>query len=160
MVKVARMVATLAHHGQVDKGGNDYITHPEAVANAVETEDEKVVAWLHDVVEDTYVTLEDLSGVFPPEIVSSVDSLTQRPDEGRDEYLRRVADDPVAIKVKMADLVHNSDISRLNREAEKKDLDRVLRYSQELEWLRSVRDRGRRPGGPACAASYKNSKNA
>lgn len=139
ILKVAKLVATIAHSGQVDKGGNDYITHPEAVANAVETEEEKTVAWLHDVVEDTYVTLEDLAEVFPAEVVNAVDSITWRPNESREHYLHRVAANPIAVEVKIADLIHNSDLSRLNRAIYKNDRVRVARYAEELNWLRTVR---------------------
>lgn len=115
----AREIATRAHHGQTDKTGADYIDHPRRVANRVrhyaeaeQLEATQVVAWLHDVVEDTPVTLEDLSAEFPREVVAGVDAMTKRADEDRDAYYTRVAADPLARLVKQADLDDNTDPAR------------------------------------------------
>lgn len=137
LVGLAQVIATGVHYGQVDKGGHPYIEHPKAVASFVKTEDEKTVAWLHDVVEDTYITLSDLKSVgFPIYIVNAVDAITRRKGEDRQVYLDRVANDPIAIQVKLADLKHNSDLTRIkNRPLEQKDYDRVERYKREIEYL-------------------------
>ena len=137
LVRLAEIIATGAHFGQVDKGYTPYIYHPQRVASFVKTEDEKTVAWLHDVVEDTDVTLQDLKMVgFPIYIINAVDAITHREGEDRQDYLNRVAEDPIAIKVKLADLKHNSDLSRIQfRDLEQKDYDRVERYKREIEYL-------------------------
>lgn len=117
LVAVAEALARRAHRSQVDKAGEPYIEHPRRVAAGVK--DDPVVqaaAWLHDVVEDTSVTLEDLRAAgFPEVVVAAVDALTRRPDEDRDAYYTRVAADPVALQVKWADLADNADPGRLAR---------------------------------------------
>ena len=136
---LAQTIATEAHRGQVDKGGKPYITHPAAVASMVETEEEKTAAWLHDVVEDTSVTLEDLRRHgFSERIVSAVDAVTRRKGEDRQAYLERVAENDIAINVKLADLRHNSDISRIPHVTEK-DRERVSKYAEEIAYLESVK---------------------
>lgn len=130
-------LATAAHRGQVDKAGRDYINHPITVAESLNTEEEQTVALLHDVVEDTDITLDDLRGRgFSDSIVAAVDCLTHRSGEPRDTYLRRIAENPLAVTVKLADLTHNSDLSRLANPTEK-DLARAARYKREMEYLRS-----------------------
>lgn len=115
----ARSIATRAHRGQTDKSGADYIDHPRRVADrarhyarAGQEDAAEVVGWLHDVVEDTAVTLDDLRADFPEEIVTGVDAMTRRPDEDGDAYYRRVAAHPLARAVKQADLDDNTDPAR------------------------------------------------
>lgn len=115
----ARDIATRAHRGQTDKSGADYIDHPRRVAQRVRhyaTADQQdaaqVVAWLHDVVEDTGVTLDDLREDFPEDIVAGVDAMTRRPGEDGHDYYRRVAAHPLARAVKQADLDDNTDPAR------------------------------------------------
>lgn len=108
----AMQIAYDAHHGQTDKAGVPYIFHPLHLAEAMEDEICCCAALLHDVVEDTAVTLEDLAAVFPPEVVEAVAVLTH--EEGTDyfDYVRRIRSNPIALKVKLADLAHNSDTTR------------------------------------------------
>jgi (p)ppGpp synthase/HD superfamily hydrolase len=114
LVELARDIATRAHQGQTDKAGAPYISHPARVAARVAGDPEaEMVAWLHDVAEDTSVTLEELARDFPAQVVAAVGAITKRPDEDRDTYYRRVAADPLALKVKYADLADNSDPDRL-----------------------------------------------
>ena len=115
----ARDIATRAHRGQTDKTGADYIDHPRRVAERVrqyaaadQQEAAQVVAWLHDVVEDTGVTLDDLREDFPANVVAGVDAMTRRPGEDGDDYYRRVAAHPLARAVKQADLDDNTDPAR------------------------------------------------
>ncbi len=108
LTKQAFKLAYEAHEGQVDKEGIPYILHPVMVADAMETEYEVVTALLHDVVEDTFVTLDMLREQgFPAVVVDAVQKLT-RP-EGMEylEYIRGLLDNPLAVKVKCADLAHN-----------------------------------------------------
>lgn len=133
-------IAIKAHKGEVDKGGKDYIFHPITVALNCKTKQEKTVALLHDVVEDTSITLDDLRKVFSSIIVNAVDAITCRPSEkgssaGRFQYLERVKKNRIARAVKIADLIHNSDLSRLTYITDK-DTARTLRYKSEIEFLK------------------------
>lgn len=135
MLEKALQVATNAHKGQVDKGGNDYIEHPKAVAAMCRTPEQKVVALLHDTVEDTPVTLQQLKELgFSKQVVDAVDCLTRRDNEDRKTYLQRVKSNALATAVKIADLEHNSTLSRIPHPTER-DLARVARYKQELFFL-------------------------
>lgn len=117
LVEAARLVAEAAHAGQVDKGGAPYIEHPAFVADRVRElggdEVAAAVAWLHDVVEDTTVSLDALASVFPARVVGAVDGLTRREGEPYFEYIERAGGDSVASTVKHCDLEHNLDVSRL-----------------------------------------------
>lgn len=109
----AMNLAYHAHHGQFDKGGVPYIFHPIHLAEEMDDEISTCVALLHDTVEDTAVTLEDLSKEFPAEVVNSIRLLTH--GEGVDyfDYVRAIKQDPIAVKVKLADLRHNGDPKRI-----------------------------------------------
>ena len=99
-VQLANEIAAKAHAGQVDKAGKAYIHHPLAVASFVETNDEKTVALLHDVVEDTPVTLSDLCDAgFSEAVVHAVDCVTKRDGEPLRDYLCRVKSNPLATAV-------------------------------------------------------------
>ncbi|PWW56112.1 HD domain-containing protein [Actinokineospora spheciospongiae] len=109
-------IARDAHAGQVDKSGLPYIAHPLRVLAAVEGEHEKMTAALHDVVEDTPVTPDDLLAAgCPPEVVAAVEAVSKRPGESQPDYLDRVAADPLALAVKRADIADNSSPARLAR---------------------------------------------
>jgi ADP-ribosylglycohydrolase len=106
-------LATAAHAGQVDKLGIEYIQHPLGVMARVGGEDEKIVAALHDVVEDTDVTLDELRARgFAEHIVRAVDAVTKREGEALADSMARVAADPLALAVKFADLAHNANPER------------------------------------------------
>ena len=114
MIRKAMEIARKAHAGQVDKGGTPYINHPIAVSKKVLEEDAKIVALLHDVVEDTDITLDDLKAEgFPEHILKAIDAITRRPCEMVHEYIARVKANSLACEVKKADLTHNMDISRI-----------------------------------------------
>jgi (p)ppGpp synthase/HD superfamily hydrolase len=115
-VEDALDLATRAHAGQVDKAGNPYIDHPRAVAALVAEHGDvaRMAALLHDVVEDTDVTLDDLRAAgYPETVVTAVDSVTRRDGEDYLDLVRRAAADPVGRLVKLADNAHNSDEARL-----------------------------------------------
>ena len=101
-----------AHHGQLDYNGIPYIFHPVHLAESMDDEISCCAALLHDVVEDTDVTMTQLCREFPPEVTEVVALLTH--DDGSDyfTYVRRIKDHPIARKVKLADLEHNGDQSR------------------------------------------------
>lgn len=139
-VGVARELATLFHSGQKDKGGHPYTEHLKSVASFVVSEDEKTVAWLHDIVEDTDMTLEQLTEYgFPENIIEAIDAITMREGEDRKTYLLRVAGNELATLVKIADLDNNMDLSRLNpNNITPKDYERANRYYAEKTWLEDV----------------------
>ena len=147
LVDRAREIAQQAHRDQVDKSGAAYITHPARVAARVAgNPSAEMVAWLHDVVEDTGVTLDDLAAEFPAEVLAAVDAITKRADEG-DDYYRRVAANDLALLVKHADLADNSSPERLAK------LDPALqdrlraKYSHARQVLSSAA--GPRPAEPS-----------
>lgn len=109
----ALCIAYRAHEGQRDKAGVPYIFHPFHLAEQMPDELTTCVALLHDVVEDTPLTLDDLAGDFPPAITNALALLTHQPGTSYDDYIRALRDDPIAATVKRADLLHNSDESRL-----------------------------------------------
>lgn len=109
----AMQVAYCAHHGQVDKGGMPYIFHPYHLAEQMTDELSTCAALLHDVVEDTPVTLEELAEEFPPQVLTALQLLTYDKQKDYFAYLRAIKENPMARAVKLADLVHNSDQSRL-----------------------------------------------
>lgn len=110
----AEVLARAAHQGQTDKAGRPYAEYPARVASRVHGDDAaEAVAWLHDVVEDTEVTLDQLRSEFPAAVVAAVDAVTKRPGEPPEAYYGRVAADPLARQVKLADLADNSDPARL-----------------------------------------------
>ena len=112
MTKKALSLAYKAHHGQLDKAGLPYIHHPLHLAESMPDELSCTVALLHDVVEDTAVTLEDLAREFPPAVVEAVDLLTHKEGTPYFDYVRAIRSNHTAAMVKLADLAHNSDQSR------------------------------------------------
>lgn len=125
----ALQVAVRAHDGQYDKGGSPYILHPITVAKSVTGEKEKVLALLHDTVEDTSVTNDDIRKEFGNTIADALDCLTHRDGESYDDYISRVCTNQLAIDVKLADLHNNMDLSRIPNPTEK-DLKRVEKYKR------------------------------
>lgn len=109
----AMKLAYKAHNGQVDKSGIPYIFHPYHLAEQMPDELTTCVALLHDVVEDTDVTLDELAKIFPREVVEAVGLMTHEKDEPYFDYVKRISTNPIARTVKLADLQHNSDQSRL-----------------------------------------------
>ena len=104
-----------AHKDQRDKEGLPYVFHPWHVAESMTDEIRCTVALLHDVVEDTNITLSNLQEAgFPPEVIDALNVLTHRKDMDYGEYIRNIAENDIAIDVKLADLEHNMDKSRLS----------------------------------------------
>lgn len=109
----AMQTAYIAHMGQADKAGVPYIFHPYHVAEQMTDEYAVCAALLHDVVEDTTLTIGDLERSFPKEVTNAVKLLTHDKDTDYVTYIRAIKNDPIARAVKMADIQHNSDTSRL-----------------------------------------------
>ena len=130
-------IAKKAHLGQIDKAGEDYIKHPEKVASFVKTDEEKAVAYLHDVIEDTELTLENLYEYdFSKEVIEAVDIITKKRGEDYQSYLNSVKKNKLARAVKLADLRHNSDLTRLAKVTEK-DIKRKEKYQKAINFLNS-----------------------
>lgn len=109
----AMKIAYDAHHGQYDCNGAPYIFHPYHLAEQMTDEITACVALLHDVAEDTEITIEQLEKDFPKEVTEALKLLTHNDDTDYFEYVRAIKANPVAKAVKMADLLHNSDQSRI-----------------------------------------------
>jgi guanosine-3',5'-bis(diphosphate) 3'-pyrophosphohydrolase len=130
MLDKAILIATNAHAGQFDKGGRPYILHPLAVMHILNSNDEElsVAAIFHDLIEDTKTTYADLRAAGISErVICIVKALTKVPGETYDEYKSRVMENQDAMRVKLADLTHNSDIRRLKGVTEK-DIARMAKY--------------------------------
>lgn len=110
----ALKIAYAAHDGQTDKAGMPYIFHPYHLAEQMDDEISVCVALLHDVAEDTAVTLESLAEIFPQEVMEPLRLLTHKKGDDYLEYVKALKQNPTAKKVKLADLAHNSDQSRFS----------------------------------------------
>ncbi|WNG42442.1 GTP pyrophosphokinase [Archangium violaceum] len=127
-------LAVEAHRGQRDKAGQTYILHPLRVMFRLETETERMVAVLHDVVEDSPWTLERLRELgYPEEVLGALDCLTKREGETYEAFIERVRPHPLARRVKLADLEDNMDVRRLAA-VTSKDAERLARY--RAAWAR------------------------
>jgi len=128
----AMEIAYNAHHGQKDKCGAPYVFHPFHLAEQMDSEYTVCAALLHDVVEDTDISLAQLADIFPDEIINAVRLLTHSKGTDYEEYIRKIASDPVAKAVKLADLAHNSDPQRakLIDEPEAKTAERMEIYEK------------------------------
>lgn len=132
-VQNAVEIARNAHEGQVDKSGQPYLGHPLRVMGRVEGDHARMAAALHDVLEDTPVTAEDLLAAgCPPEVVATVVALTHLPDESQEAYLARVVADPAAVVVKRADIADNTSPERTAK------LDEATRERLAAKYARAV----------------------
>ena len=126
------------HKGQVDKYGRPYILHPLRVMFRLGREDEQIVAVLHDVVEDSELTFDDVRQMgYSEEIIAALDGVTRRDDETYEEFVRRSGQNPISRRVKLADLEDNMDIRRLSNELTNKDFTRLQRYRKAWAQLQS-----------------------
>jgi (p)ppGpp synthase/HD superfamily hydrolase len=121
-------IAVAAHKGQMRKNGEAYVLHPLRMMLRMECDSARIVALLHDVVENSAWTLEELRREgFSKEVVEALRLLTRSEDMAYRRYIERVAEDPLARRVKLADLEDNMDLDQLPR-VRKKDFDRVRKY--------------------------------
>ena len=140
LTKKAMKLAYAAHHGQVDKTGIPYIYHPIHLAEQMESEETVCVALLHDVVEDTDITFDDLQKEgFSDEIIIALKLLTHTSGEPYMEYISKIKQNPLATEVKLADLKHNSDLSRLDS-VDDKALKRTEKYKKAIALLKEDAD--------------------
>ncbi len=135
LTKKAVLTAFRAHEGQKDRSGLPYVLHPVHLAEQMTTEDACVVALLHDVLEDSELTVSDLREVgFTEEQLEAVELLTRREGMDYTDYVRRLKDNPLARTVKLADLAHNMDRTRLPEWTEK-DEERYRKYENAVRIL-------------------------
>ena len=140
MTKKAMKLAYKAHDGQHDREGLPYIFHPYHLAEQMKDETTATAALLHDVVEDTEYTLEDLKREgFPEDVCEAVGLLTHDKGEDYMDYVARICKNNIARTVKKADLIHNSDLSR-RAEIKETDLKRVMMYAEALNIIRSYEE--------------------
>lgn len=133
--KKAMKLCYEAHKDQVDKTGVPYVFHPFHVAEQMKDEATTIVALLHDVVEDTDYTLEDIAAEgFGQEIVEAVALMTHEDDVPYLDYVAKLKDNPIARAVKLADLAHNSDQSRLG-EIDDETEERLEKYKEAIKIL-------------------------
>ena len=132
MIDKAIKIAVRAHAGQDDLGGNRYIFHPLRVTMKMDTLAEKVVAVLHDVLEDSNIDLYPFN--FPPHVLRAIEVITKNKGEKYQDYIKRVAQNRIAKKVKIADLEDNMDITRLFALSEK-DYKRLSKYQEAWAYL-------------------------
>lgn len=130
----AKAWAEKRHQGQVDKSGLPYISHPSRVAERMETPEEKVIGWLHDTVEDTGLSLHEIEEQFGLETAQAVDAISRREGEPWLDYLKRVKQNDIARRVKISDLIDNSNLTRLEH-VTLKDVKRQEKYNQALQYL-------------------------
>lgn len=135
LTKKALVICFNAHKNQTDKSGMPYVFHPFHLAEQMDDEASVCAALLHDVAEDTPITLDELRAEgFPDEVMNALGLLTHDDFVPYMDYVRRIKTDPVARKVKLADLRHNSDLRRLDI-VDDKALERVEKYRRAIAIL-------------------------
>ncbi|ANF96092.1 HD domain-containing protein [Paenibacillus bovis] len=139
----AIILATRAHAGQIDRSGQPYILHPLRVMLKMSSEEARIVAVLHDVLEDTDVTAHDLAAEgFSEEIVEAVQAMSRQEDEDYEDFVLRAKQNSLARTVKMADIEDNMDPSR-NVEPSEKDMERLSKYGKALDELMTETENAR-----------------
>ena len=135
LTKKALKLCFEAHKEQTDKNGMPYVFHPFHLAEQMKDENTTIVALLHDVVEDSSLTFDDLYKIgFPEETLTAIQLMTHDKAVPYMDYVSIIKENPIARIVKLADLIHNSDLSRLN-EVSEKDLERVAKYKRAIAIL-------------------------
>ncbi|GBO55817.1 guanosine-3',5'-bis(Diphosphate) 3'-pyrophosphohydrolase [Pseudanabaena sp. lw0831] len=135
LLALAISIANQAHAGQLDKAGKPYILHPLTVMAQMDTRESKIVAVLHDAIEDSDLKIEDLvKQGFPEFITEAIAAITKVEGEQYEDYILRVKSNAIARKVKIADVTHNMNISRISNPTEK-DFQRLEKYKIVLQKL-------------------------
>jgi len=136
ILEKAIQIAVNAHFGQKDKAGSPYILHPLRVMNSVDETDAKIVAILHDVVEDTTITFDELiEAGIPKHLVITLRLLTHKENVSYEDYIVRLSENQLAVKVKLADLKDNMDLSRM-REISEDNLEKFEKYVTSYRYLK------------------------
>jgi (p)ppGpp synthase/HD superfamily hydrolase len=137
LLEKAIHVACDAHAGQLDKAGQPYILHPLRLMMKFSSEQEQIVAVLHDVVEDADVSLQQLRSLgFAEDVIHAIDCLTKREGEGYDAFIERISKNKLATQLKIQDIQDNLDLTRLPSITDK-DLERAKKYHQALTYLQN-----------------------
>lgn len=135
LLEKAISLALQAHKGQKDKGGAPYILHSLSVMYAVKGEEAKIVAVLHDVLEDSPLTLAELRQEgFSTEVLNALDLVTKKPGQAYEEYIRLISENQLARLVKLADLEDNIKEARLSHIGED-DRNRIAKYKAAIVQL-------------------------
>ena len=137
LTRLASKIAYKAHEGQTDKAGVPYIFHPIHIAEQMDSEESCVVALLHDVIEDSDITLEILSKYFDDDIIAALRVLTKKENDDYVMYIKRVKTNKLATKVKIKDLEHNRDLTRLD-EVTDRDKKRSMKYWEAIRYLEDI----------------------
>jgi (p)ppGpp synthase/HD superfamily hydrolase len=141
----AIILAAQAHRGQQDKAGRPYILHPLAVMLKMQTDEARIAAVLHDVIEDSPTTLDDLRRLgYSERVLTALDHVTRRDGEDYDAFVRRSGEDALARAVKLGDLENNMDTTRLG-EITERDRERLARYERAYAYLRGLGGGARPP---------------
>ena len=136
LLEKALFIAMTKHKDKVDKGGNPYILHPLRLMLKMDTPDEMITALLHDSIEDSDLTIEELKNDgFPDTILTAVEFVTKRIGESYADFINRVKENPLALKVKIYDLEDNMDIKRISL-LKDKDIERLKKYRKYWEELK------------------------
>ena len=135
LLEKAIHIAVEAHKGQFDKSGKPYILHPLRMMMKFRDEQSQIVAILHDVIEDTPVTMQDIRDHgFSETIINALDCVTERDGESYDDFILRISENKLATKVKIEDIRDNMDVNRLD-EIKDKDIARLKKYHKSLRIL-------------------------
>lgn len=133
MLDKAIRIAAKAHEGQKDKAGQPYILHPLRVMFSRKNDTERICAVLHDIIEDTDISIEYLrEESFSQEVLTALDALTKRANESYDDFIGRVIENKIACHVKLSDLLDNMDLSRISNPTEE-DYKRVEKYRKAAD---------------------------
>lgn len=140
MTKKALKLCFEAHKNQIDKSGMPYVFHPFHLAEQMETEDTVITALLHDVVEDTDYTIDDLKEMgFSENVISALKLLLHDPGIPYMDYVKKIKENPVAKAVKLKDLAHNSDLTRLDY-VDDTARKRIKKYQRAIALLNGEED--------------------
>jgi len=138
-IEDAILWATEVHRGQVDKSGNPYILHPIRVMMRMTSPEARIVAILHDTIEDSDHTLDDLRELgYDEPIIAAVDAISRREDESYEEFIQRLKPNPLARRVKLGDLLDNMDLRRANPVVAEKDAERLAHHQRT--WIELTQD--------------------
>ncbi|MCD7892236.1 MAG: GTP pyrophosphokinase [Erysipelotrichaceae bacterium] len=140
MTKKAMKLMFEKHKDQVDKVGVPYVFHPFHVAETLDDEISVTIALLHDIVEDTDMTFEQLSLDFPKEVIEPLKLLTHEKNFDYFDYIKKIGTNQIARKVKLADLRHNSDLSRMDHPTSY-DYERTEKYLKCIDYLESLEEK-------------------
>lgn len=132
-------IAAKAHEGQSRWGGEPYIMHPLRVMMKFKNEDERIVAILHDVIEDTNITAKDLREIFPDYIVTAIEAVSHIKGESYEDFIRRASQNPLAARIKIEDIRDNSSLEDYGDVLEERDIKRIVKYAKALVFLMNNR---------------------